>query len=154
MLDDIRLDFRVTEQSRAEMQTAWSKLHRRDWAFGLALFATPVFLQIRETILIDWIRAPLYSFATLGLIRLESLQETGVGDVPIFGTDYRLRFTLSGEDVQVIETLSKRQAKARDAQLLIAWQQFANRVRDFIVEEFPDVLKREDEIGGWFRGEK
>lgn len=153
-VSSVELDFRVDEERVAAMRRSWDNLRNESWAYGLALFDAPIFLKVSDVVLLNWIPAPLYSVASLGLARLQKLPTTSTTDVPFWGTSYRLLLRLKDRTAEITEEANDISVEATHEELLAAWSRFAERVRTFVVTEFPEVVQRTDHIGAWFRGEE
>lgn len=75
--------------------------------------------------------------------RFALLQPPGMG----------LLLRMDGEDVEVQLVGAGRSSRAPYSDLLQAWQVFTEKVRTFLVEEFPELRDNPD-VGAWFRGEE
>ena len=146
------MDFSVSDRELAEMRKWWAIYRDDAWGYGQALFKASVTLQVGEVLILVHVPAALYSLASLGLLKLNSLPDTHSEEIRIYDTSYTLFFRLENNLVEVGERFHTSVSATIDYEsLLSGWRAFAERVRQFIVHEFPAVLQREDEIGDWFR---
>lgn len=116
------------------------------------LFFAPVLLQIDNTILLDWIPAPLYWMGAAGIHVVGNLPKSRTGSLMIPGTSYLLTFSAANGEVQVDERLAAVRATVRFDDLLATWRSFANDVRAALLHQFPGLVDHPN-VGSWFRGE-
>jgi len=100
-----------------------------------------------------WQELPLLHVATVGLDTIRETRQVGVSryDVPEDGTLY---LTMNGADVAVMSSNRPTMiGRAPYCELLDAFEQFADQVRETLGQECPE-LKEHPYWGPWFRGEE
>jgi hypothetical protein len=90
------------------------------------------------------ITSSVISMAWWGPLALQLAKQTWGSTLwlGMYGDRGELLFRMSetGEDVLVHSTPYRRTAQVRYEELEVAWKEFAQRVRDFLMSEFPDLL--------------
>lgn len=117
-------------------------------------FRMPIRLVVGGITILDWAALPLFHMAYDALYTLKALPEHGRDMITLPG-DGSLRLEMEGNELVITypRVTLPRYASARASydELLRAWEDFSNRVRSFLLEEFPDFSDH-PQLGAWFRG--
>jgi hypothetical protein len=151
----IRIEFEVTPDLLEEMRQGWRASRGEAWEFGLTLFESLVSLRIENDVVLDSVLTPLYPFACGGFNTVQDLPLTRSDRLELAGSSFALNFDMIDDQiVTVTEDIQAKTANVEYDKLMACWAEFANNARAFIVQEFPDVVNRQDTIGRWMRNEE
>jgi len=148
----VSLEFRMNDYYREKMRAVDPLVHDAA-SFRHVILQAQVRLAIDGVQLLDWIGAPLFWMASVGIEVLRQLPATGYEEMIIPEGSYELTFQMNNGDVIVREVEEGRAATTTYGALREAWEAFAERVRTFLLGEFP-TLVRHPQVGAWFRGEE
>ena len=139
------------------------KYNRSAYAFA----AVPVRLRIGDVDLLGyveetinepsefrWVSLSILDIAKWGLFSVKRARELGryVYELGSHGdTGAALLFEMSGDEILVHSTMTERTARISYRSLVEAWEAFAERVRKYILHEFPQ-MKNEPGWGEWLAG--
>ncbi len=116
-------------------------------------FRMPIRLVVGGTTILTWAELPLLYMA-LAIETLRDLPQHGSARISL-PEDGSLRLRMEGNEVVITypRITLPRYASARGSydELLRAWEDFSNRVRSFLLKEFPD-FRDHPQLGDWFRG--
>jgi len=105
-------------------------------------FVMPLRLRVRDVELLEWqgegFPLPLLDMATVGLSTARRLGHGATTSLRL-PANGNLYFERSGEDVLIRSTQTRRAERAPYEDLLRAWEEFATKVREFLVREFPQL---------------
>ena len=115
-----------------------------EWTF----FELPVHFVIGETDLTQGRRLPLLGVGPVGLFRLRQAGEKGWSRILLDGG--YIDFEVAGDQVTVYSAGNRRTTNVPYRELLDVWGAFAEGVRRFLIEEFPELVSHHN-WGEWFR---
>lgn len=95
----------------------------------------------------------LLDLATTGLWTIEHLKDGQKITYDAMEDAGNYYFTREGDYVHISSNINDSSATAQYAELLSAFENFAQKVRDFLRKEFPDIVNN-SLWGPWFKGEK
>ena len=128
--------------------------------FVISFFIFPVKMRINEIELFEyknnpWWYTPIMNIASEGLLDIKRLKQKKNVKYVIINGPGEFEFTMLDKDnVEVVfHGIEKIETVAKYSELLEAFQNFANKVREFIWERVPQ-MNDHPYWGPWLRGEK
>jgi hypothetical protein len=97
------------------------------------------------------ISVPLLHLATVGLRQVRKACLDGTNYYHLPGGGY-LEFSPKGDSLNIYSSISQRSASANCSELQSAFEDFKERIRQFITEEIPDLIEHPS-WKTWFGGE-
>jgi hypothetical protein len=101
-----------------------------------------------------WARLGVLDVAKWGLLSIRRARETGryVYELGPYGdTGSALLFKTLGDDMLIHSTMTERTARISYDRLAEAWEEFAERVREYTIKDFP-AMTNEPGWGEWLAG--
>ena len=118
----------------------------------IILLRQAITLVIGDSVVLDRILIPLFFMATIGQRVVADLPKRQRAALDIPEGSLKLTFAMSGDEVTVREEYYSKEGRAPHEELVEAWQRFSSEAREFLLREFPDLVKHPG-VGAWFRGE-
>ena len=109
----------------------------------------PITLVVGGVTILDRAEVPLIQMAYTALSVLKVLPKRGTDEVIIPGGS-GLLLLMEGSDAVVTYVHTGSTGRESYSEVLKAWQDFSDRVRSFLVNEFPD-FREHPQLGAWFR---
>jgi len=117
------------------------------------LLRQPVHLTINGHTVLEHVPVSLFYLAAHGLDVVRRLPSTRYSKLEIPEGSLELSFEMSDDTVTVSEIRWGSEGRTSYSELLAAWEAFAERAREYLLQEFPG-LRDHPEVGYWFRGEE